>query len=283
MSNEKPQYLKHGESFVRARRNYILSTVTLIVLAAANPDTLKIPGLGDDATLPSVLAFPALWLAMLYFAWEFYIEHTYVSLYNSDAANKADAEDQALLDQLRMRIDTLSAEATQIANIQMVASLELDPQWHLRLDEEAIGAIKGSLSQAVWITERMMTNNAIPGAYDSDSYEKAIDGFSHTVDQKILELTGVWELKRNELDRRLSALESQVAPQLPIIAERLGENSEALKALDATYRNVSKRVHATLRHAFRWKDTGLAIALGVIATVMMVVPLFGYEWIWYDW
>lgn len=283
MSDEKPQYLRHGESFVRARRNYMFSAVTLIILLAANPATIKIPGLGEDAMLPAPLAFLALWLAMAYFAWEYRAEHAYVSMVNSSAAEKADAEDQALLVQMRRRIDTLSAGATQIADMRMIASAELDPEWHRNLDQTTIAAIKAALAEGVSMAERVMMGNVNPGEFDRKLFENAVAAFNSAVDQKFIELTGYWDSPRNRFERKLNTLESEVVPQLAIIAERLRENGAALTALDATYRRVSNRVHATLRNAFRWKDTWLAAALGVLATVMLIVPFSGYEWIWQEW
>lgn len=283
MTDEKPQYLKHGESFVRARRNYMLSTVTIIVLAVANPATIKVPGLGEDATLPATLAFLALWLAMAYFAWEYRAEHAFVSMMNSSAAERADAEDQALLTQMRQRIETLSAGVIQIADMRVIEAAQLDPEWHLKLDEEAVGGIKGALAQAVRMAEQTITGSMMPGECDPKIFEKAAASFNSMVDQKVKELTEYYESHRTQLNMQVSKIGSEVSPQLPVIEQRLREASAALTALDATYRNVSTRVHATLRNAFRWKDTCLAAALGVIATLMLIVPLAGYQWAWHDW
>lgn len=283
MSESKPHYLRHGENFVRARRNYMLSAVTLIVIAAADPTQIKIPGLGEDTTLPALLAYAALWFAMAYFAWEYYAEHAYVRLDNSSAAEKADAEDKALLALMRQRIESLSASATQVADMRLIASVALDPDWHRKLDQEAVGGIKGALSQGVWMTERVMTHKASPGDFDPKLFENAVATLSSTVDHKITELTEYYESRRSEFARRVYAIEHDAGPQLPLIAERLRETSTALTALDATYRNVSRQVHATLRIAFRWKDTYLAGALFLTATAMPIVLMSGYDWIWRDW
>lgn len=283
MSDEKPQYLNHSESFVRARRNFMFSAVTLIILVAANPATIKIPGLGDDATLPAPLAYLALWLAMAYFAWEYRAEHAYVSMVNSTAAEKVHGEDQALLVQMRRRIDTLSADATKIVDMNLIASAELDPEWHRKLDEETLASIKGSLTVGASTAVRMMTSKAEPGKVDPTVFENALVSFNSTVDQTFSQLTGSWDSSRSRLERHVSQQQREVVPQLPIIAERLRETAAALTALDATYRRVSSRVHSELRNAFRWKDTWLAVVLGALATLMLAVPLSGYEWVWRDW
>ncbi len=282
VGSEKPQYLKHGESFVRARRNYMLSAVTLIVLAAADPARIKIPGLGDDATLPSMVAYAALWLAMTYFGWEYYAEHTYVRLDNSEAAARADAEDRTLLDQMRLRIETLSSSAAQINDMKLIASVQLDPDWHRTLDEEAINTIKNGLAHGASMAERLIIHNANPGQFDPKLFENAISSFSPTVDQKVTELTSDWGSRRNRFARQVYAIESEALKQLPIIAQHLRETSEALGKLDVTYRRVSKRVHATLSSTFRWKDTWLAIALFATATFMPLVLAMGYHWNWRD-
>lgn len=283
MADDKPQYLKHTEAFVRTRRNYMLSVVTLIVLAAANPSTITIPGLGNEAILPAQLAFAALWAATTFFGIEYAVERSFVSTDNSKAIEKSQAADKALLDQLQRSIDQIRNEALSASSLSSIKSAVIDDKWAEKLDAQMVQAIVGSLHAIVRQAEMIMIGSAEPGKVNKDIFEDKRQGLSDFIDGKIKEHVGIYESERTQIGMKINTLSGEVASNMPTISAKLDVVADELSRLTRTYTKVSNRVHYTLRYSFSLKDTWLAVILYVSATAMLFVPFNGYTWKWQSW
>ena len=120
MAEGAPKHLKQTEKFVGARRNYMLTVVTLIVLAIANPPAIKIPSLGGNATLPAVLAFIGLWLAMFHLGWEYKVEHDSTAMDNSTASRENHDAEQTLLHTLRQDVEKYRNNVSRILEMPLL-------------------------------------------------------------------------------------------------------------------------------------------------------------------
>lgn len=258
----------------------MFSAVTLIVLAAANPSTITIPGLGNEAILPAQLAFAALWAAMTFFGIEYLVEHSYVSTDNSKAVEKSQAADKELLDQLQKSVEEIRNEARSVSDMSKIKSAVIDDKWPEKLDDEMVQAIKGSLLGVVRQAEMIMRGSAEPGKVQADIFEDKKEAISRFIDEKIKDHIGIYESHRTQIEMKINSINGEIAPLIPNISSRLEEVADGLSKLANAYTKVSNRVHYTLRYSFSLKDTWFAAILFVTATAMLIAPFKGYTWPW---
>jgi hypothetical protein len=282
MEEDTPRYLKQNEHFHRTRRNFMLAAATLFVLALAAPPTIKIPGLGEEAVLPSALAYAALWPTMALLGYEYFVEHSYVRALNAEAASgQEDAAIQNRFLNRLMLLDELSKKFVDLSRDLEVARISKDSL--MSVDQESLDAVKSALNESVATAQHIAGSQTHPGAtveHLSSVFESAREAFGRHVDELAVRHLNEWESQRSRIDRQLADTNTVLSAIKDDFIGAVQNDAEAVRLLAARYDRLSKAVHATQRTAFAWKDTWVPICVGLAATLAMVVPLSGLRWPW---
>jgi hypothetical protein len=103
------------EQFHHGRRNLLVTASIAIVLWLATSDSIKVPGLGTDVSLPASRAFSLVGLALFYFLVRYAAETSLVIARNSEALDDTD-KPMSAEQHMRALADALQTKQLQLSD-----------------------------------------------------------------------------------------------------------------------------------------------------------------------
>jgi hypothetical protein len=243
----------------------MISATTLIAISLANPKKVNIPGLGADVSLPAWLAYIGLWLAMSYFAWEYFAEWRFVRRLNSQGNESLRAESEAaMLNGMSFQIDSVQKQMEDHANILLSFRNEFDSNWERTLREYYQNLALNATNELI---QQVRIKEIAAGTNIADLRDMISDIISIEFGRRIAQFRAEWDSTK----RVISDNTEMIQNQLPKINALFSELNRSLKGAKTSYSTISRSINGNLRWMFLIRYTAIPAIMFVCGTL---IPLF---------
>jgi hypothetical protein len=271
--------IKLTEQFYKTRRNYLFWASLMIVVSLAGPSDLQIPGLG--AKLPALLAYICVWLAMLYFGAEHYVEHSVAKVRNSTVL--APLTDKEVDGEIRQRLDALTAFTERLERVSKslnpVDSETIMSRW-VQLPPKFLDDLRGVAMNAVNEARNVYLNSIpgrIPGEGPVEIDARAVLAIGDSIEKSLNHPLHQWRESLTLHHMQMHNLKTLIAEQEADLLQAVQADAAAIEHMHTKLSKVSADLHTAQRVSFS-AQRALCWAMFWIATFgagARVWPLIG--------
>jgi len=221
-----------SEEFHRSKRNVLLTCSITIVLAIAQADPIKVPGLGVDSSLPARTVFCLLLLANIYMALAFYVDFQAMRARNSEAA--AEGGTQRIDEKIKQGSDYVSKRAGELAALIDQAGRHVASSSSANMDE-SINAALDQVTAAAAAGLSALTGSQMPAPGGRGGMSQAISNMQQAVESlksargRIVSKAGVEININKNLDLVRNGIDSY-SNEMASIAQKFGRLSDSIGA-----------------------------------------------------
>lgn len=251
----------------------MVSVSLLLVIALAAPETVKLPGLGDQALLLPRWAYALLYTAVFYNGWEYYLEHAAVRRLSLKFG--VDAAADGIRGVMRQPLDMIAP---------VTAGLSALDQYVARKQSEAEGffAELSSIDQDQYMVEHANQVRAwmIAELHNNptDDIRARISALAGPLQTRLEDqLRAAFNVARERArvtSPRLGVVAGTLEPKIDELVAAFSPVKAAIEELTKQFNQLSDDIRREQWASFRIKDTWLPWGLFVFATLTTISEVF---------
>lgn len=255
------------ESFAKHKRNVLLVSSIVFVLALASPREVKIPGLGTNEAVPGAVAFFLLGCALAYFLLSYWVELLAVRARNlkGTAANDLGDVSEKLLNAISP-ITMSSDKVTGIISQLLNTTNDISNQYKISDPNHALSNFSGHLDAAKTFVDRIVNPNSKSGQVQSERVSLTLQEINEKMDKSFSSIKSL-EQKLDYISQTLSSFEAGYKEEFQII-------DKSSRELAGSLNKISSRISRSQRVGFGVLEQGVPIFLSLLALALCVDGAF---------